>query len=143
MKLHNYLDQLLGSKSSISVLRTLMQHKGKIFTIRRLAREASVSHPQVSDTVTKLERLGVVQVQPIGRSHQVTLNEEIYVLKDIVEPMFMAEEQTYNQMIHFLKNYLSTKKSLEPQFLEVLQEAKKKRTVTLMLSSYPTILTVP
>ena len=110
MKLHGYLDQLLGSKSSISVLRTLVQYKGKVFTIRRLAREANVSHPSVSETVAKLESFGVVQIQPIGRSHQVTLNEKSYVLKNIVEPMFMAEKQTFNQMIRFLKNHISTKK---------------------------------
>ena len=110
MKLHGYLNQLLGSKSSIGVLRTLIQYKGKVFTIRRLAREAGVSHPRVSKTVAKLENLGVVQIQPIGRSHQVTLNENSYVLKNIAEPLFMAEKQTFNQMIYFLKNHLSTKK---------------------------------
>ena len=105
-----YLDQLLGSKSSISVLRTLVRYKGKTFTIRRLAREAGVSHPKVSKTVTKLENLGIVQIQPIGRSHQVTLNEKSYVLKNIVEPMLVAEDHTFDQVIHFLKNHLSTKK---------------------------------
>ena len=110
MKLHNYLEQLLGSKSSIRILRTLARYKGKIFTIRRLAREAGVSHPGASDTVAKLESLGVVQIQPIGRSHQVTLNERSHVLKNIVEPMFAAEEQTFNQMLHCLKNHLDTEK---------------------------------
>ena len=82
MKLHGYLDQLLGSKSSISTLRTLVRYKDKAFTIRRLAREAGVSHPKVSETVAKLENLGVAQIQPIGRSHQVTLNEKSYTAED-------------------------------------------------------------
>ena len=110
MKLHGYLGQLLGSESSISVLRALVRYKGKIFTIRGLAREAGVSHPSVSETVAKLESFGVVQIQPIGRSHQVTLNGKSHVLKKIVEPMFMAEEQTIDQVIRFLKNHLSTEK---------------------------------
>lgn len=109
MKLHGYLEQLLGSKPSIRILRILVRYKGKIFTIRRLAREAGVSHPKTSDTVTRLENLGVVQIQPIGRSHQVTLNEKSHILKKIVEPMLMAEEQTFDQVIISLKNHLGVK----------------------------------
>lgn len=109
MKLHGYLEQLLGSKPSISILRTLVRRKGKIFTIRRLAREAGVSHPMASETVARLENLGVVQIQPIGRSHQVTLNEKSHILKKIIEPMFMAEEQTFDQVISSLKNHLDVR----------------------------------
>lgn len=109
MQLHVYLEQLLGSKPSIKILRTLVRYKGRIFTIRKLAREAGISHPNASDTVTRLEHLGIVHMQPIGRSHQVTLNERNHILKKIVEPMFMAEEQTFDQMIISLKNHLSIK----------------------------------
>ena len=110
MKLHNYLEQLLGNKVSISVLRTLVRYKGKIFTIRRLAYDAGVSHPGVSETVGELEKLGVVQIQPIGRSHQVSLNEKSHLLKKIIEPILVAEEQTFDQVILILKKHLSTKK---------------------------------
>jgi predicted nucleotidyltransferase len=110
MKLHQYLEKALGNKVSINVLRTLVQYKGKIFTIRRLARDAGVSHPGVSETVNDLEKLGIVQIQPVGRSHQVSLNEKSYVLKKIIEPMFMAEKQTFDQVISILKKHLSTKK---------------------------------
>ncbi|KEQ55688.1 hypothetical protein AAA799N04_01931, partial [Marine Group I thaumarchaeote SCGC AAA799-N04] len=40
MKLHQYLEKALGNKVTISVLRTLVRYKGKIFTIRRLAQDA-------------------------------------------------------------------------------------------------------
>ena len=110
MKLHEYLEKTLGNKVSISVLRTLIRYKSKIFTIRRLAHDAGVSHPGVSETVDKLEKLGVVQIQPVGRSHQVSLNEKSYVLKKIIEPMFIAEKQTFDQVILILKKHLSTKK---------------------------------
>lgn len=110
MKLHKYLEQVLGNKVSIRVLRVLVQYKGKIFTIRRLAHDAGVSHPGVSETISELEKLGVVQIQPIGRSHQVSLNEKSYILKKIIEPMFIAEKQTFDQVISILKKHVSTKK---------------------------------
>ncbi len=110
MKLHEYLEKALGNKVTIRVLRTLVRYKGKIFTIRRLAQDAGASHPGVSETVDDLEKLGIVQIQPVGRSHQVSLNEKSYVLKKIIEPMFMAEKQTLDQVILILKKHLSTKK---------------------------------
>jgi len=58
MKLHGYLEQMVGDKVSVSVLRALIRYKGKIFTIRGLARDAGAPHPKVSETVGELERLG-------------------------------------------------------------------------------------
>ena len=110
MKLHEYLEQVLGNKISISVLRVLVHHKGKIFTIRRLAEDAGASHPEVSTTVEELEKFGIVQIQPVGRAHQVSLNEKSYVLNEIVEPILKAEEKTLDKVILVLKDYLSTKK---------------------------------
>jgi len=110
MKLHGYLEQMVGNRVSISVLRALIRYRGKIFTIRGLARDAGASHPRVSETVGELERLGIVQVQPVGRSHQVSLNEKSHVLKKIIEPMFAAEGQTFDQVVLILKRHLSMKK---------------------------------
>ncbi len=110
MKLHIYLEQLLGGAAPIRVLRTLIQYKGKTFTIRGLARDASVSHPCASGTVEKLEKFGIVQTQTVGRSHQVLLNEQSYILKKIIEPMLAAEEQTFVQAVSTLKKHLGTKK---------------------------------
>lgn len=86
------------------------RYRDKIFTIRRLARVAGVLHPNASETVVRLENLDVVQIQPIGRSHQVTLNKKSHVLGKIVEPMLMTEEQTFDQMINSFKIHLSTKR---------------------------------
>ncbi|MDE1728928.1 MAG: hypothetical protein KGH81_07110, partial [Thaumarchaeota archaeon] len=66
MKLHKYLEQVLGNKIAISTLRVLVHYKGRIFTIRSLAQDAGASHPEVSATVAELEKFGVVQVQPVG-----------------------------------------------------------------------------
>jgi predicted nucleotidyltransferase len=110
MKLHEYLEHLLGNKIAISILRVLINNKGKIFTIRRLAENAGASHPEVSTTVTELERFGIVQIQPVGRAHQISLNEKSYLLNEIIEPMFKSEKKTLDKVILILKEYLDTKK---------------------------------
>lgn len=126
MKLYGYLELLLGNKVSISVLRALVHHKGKIFTIRRLAEDAGVSHPGVSVTVGELEKFGIVQIQPIGRSHQVSLNEKSHVLNAIIEPIFKAEEKTLDHIILILKNHLSTKKIISAAIFGSVSRGEEK-----------------
>lgn len=110
MRLHNYLEQVIGNKIAISVLRALVRYKGKIYTVRGLAEDARASHPEVSKTLNELEKFGIVQIQPVGRAYQVSLNEKSYVLSKIIKPILKAEEKTLDEVISILKSHLSTKK---------------------------------
>ena len=126
MKLHKYLEQALGNKISIRVLRVLVDHKGKIFTIRRLAEDAGASHPEVSATIDELEKFGIVQIQPVGRAHQISLNEKSYVLKEVIEPILKAEKKTRDKVILVLKNYLDTKKIISTAIFGSVSKGEEK-----------------
>lgn len=110
MRLHNYLEQVIGNKIAISVLRALVRYKGKIYTVRGLAEDARASHPEVSKTLNELEKFGIVQIHPVGRAYQVSLNEKSYVLSKIIKPILKAEEKTLDEVILILKSHLNTKK---------------------------------
>lgn len=110
MVFHQYLEQILGNKASISILRTLYRYKGKVFTVRGLADSANVSVNETALTVERLEKFGIVKIQPVGRAYQVTLNDKSYVLNKIMEPAFLAESKTLDDLILVLKKHLTTKK---------------------------------
>lgn len=110
MKLHKYLEQVLGNKGSISILRALVDHKGRVFTIRRLAEDAGISHTEAASTIEDLENLGIVQVQPVGKAHQISLNKKSYVLNKIIEPIFKVEQNSLQDVISILKKNLISKK---------------------------------
>jgi len=110
MALHDYVDEIVGGKASIRVLKTLVRYRGKVFTIRELARTSGLSHPEVSLVVRELERKGVVRLQPIGRAHQVTLNEESYILKSIVEPLIAAETNTLKALVSTVGPFFKDKR---------------------------------
>jgi len=112
MKLHAYLEQVLGTKAGISILRSLVRYRGKIFTVRGLARDSDVSSVEASRTIEQLEQYGIVKVQPVGRAYQVFLNEHSYVLNKIVKPILIAEEKTLSELITILKKHLTSKKIL-------------------------------
>lgn len=126
MKLHKYLEQVLGNKIAISTLRVLVHYKGRIFTIRSLAQDAGASHPEVSATIAELEKFGIVQVQPVGRAHQISLNKKSYVLNEIIEPILQAEEKTIIKIISILKGHLNTKKIISSVIFGSISRGKEK-----------------
>lgn len=109
MALHDYVAEVIGSKASIRVLKALVRYRGKVFTIRELAKTAGISHPEVSTVVKELESRGVVRLQPVGRAQQVILNEESYVLKSIIEPLIAAEGNTLSSLVSAIRPFFKEK----------------------------------
>src|SRR5487761_1328508 len=107
MKFHHYLEELFRSGVSISLVRALVKHKGKVFTIRELARTANVSSAEAAVVVERLEKLGIISIQPVGRSHQVLLNERSYILNKIMRQIIKAEDQTLDELQSILKKHLN------------------------------------
>jgi len=110
MKFHGYLEQLFSGKVSISLVRALLTYRGKIFTIRGLAKAANVSPAEAALVAEKLKERGIIRIQPVGRSYQVLLNEKSYVLNNIAKQAILAEEKTLGVLISVLKKNLDNKK---------------------------------
>lgn len=110
MLLHRYLEQVLGNKTVITLLRTMITYRGKIFTVRGLADEANVSTNETALIVHDLEKMGIIKIQPIGRAYHLELNEKSYLLSEIIEPAINAEKNTMNELIQVLRKYFNTKK---------------------------------
>ncbi|MDE1766185.1 MAG: nucleotidyltransferase domain-containing protein [Thaumarchaeota archaeon] len=110
MLLHRYLEETLGNKISIVLLRTMINYKGKIFTVRGLAKQAKISVNETALTVHHLEKLGIIKIQPVGNAYQLELNEESYILNKLVEPVIMAEKRTVLELVNLLRQHLDTSK---------------------------------
>jgi predicted nucleotidyltransferase len=110
MLFHRYLEETIGNKSALSMLRAMIRRRGMIFTVRRLAEEAKISINECALTTQHLERVGIINIQPIGKAYHLTLNEKSYILNQIIRPTFVAEKNTMRQLIQTLKKYLTAKK---------------------------------
>ncbi|MGI0047059.1 MAG: nucleotidyltransferase domain-containing protein [Nitrosotalea sp.] len=140
MKFHKYLEQLLGNKAAISVLRALFEYKGMVFTVRRLAETANISHTEANQTIDRLEKLGIVKVQPVGKAYRLSLNDKSYALNKIVGPIFIAENKTLETLAQVLKKHLDTKKIISSAvFGSVAREEEKEDSDIdlLVISDYP------
>ncbi len=138
MKLHAYLEQLIGNKTTISLVRALLNHRRKIFTVRSLAETAQVSASEASLVVKQLEEAGVVKIQLVGRSFLVTLNEESFVLQRIIKPVIDAERETIGELIKLLRRSFSSQKSVISVYLfgsVARREEKKDSDIDILVVS--------
>ena len=126
MLLHRYLEQVLGNKTVITLLRTMITYRGKIFTVRGLADEANVSTNETALIVHDLEKMGIIKIQPIGRAYHLEINEKSYLLSEIIEPAINAEKNTMNELIQVLKKYFDTKKIITAVIFGSVASAKEK-----------------
>jgi len=128
MGLHEYVGQILGSKVAIGVLKTLLRYKGKVFSVRELARVSGFSHPRVSKVVKELERAGIVSLQPVGRAYQIILNEESYVLNSVIKPVFRAEQETVKSLISTIRPFFKNKKIVSVAIFGSVARGLERRT---------------
>ena len=126
MLLHRYLEQVLGNKTVITLLRTMITYRGKIFTVRGLADEANVSTNETALVVHDLEKMGIIKIQPIGRAYHLELNEKSYILNEIIEPAINAEKNTLNELIQVLRKCLDTKKIITAAIFGSVVSAEEK-----------------
>ena len=111
MQLHGYLEALIGSRTSINLMRALINHPGRVFTVRKLAEAAKVSASEAAIYVQQLEKFGVLNIQPVGRAYLLSLNDQSYILNHIFKPMIKAETQTLDELISILRDNLGDTKA--------------------------------
>jgi len=126
MLLHRYLERVLGNRVSISLLRTMIRYRGKIFTIRGLAEQAKVSPNETALVIHDLEELGIVKIQPIGRAYHLELNEKSYILNKIIEPIVDAEKNTIDELLQILRKHLDTKKIISAAIFGSVAKGEEK-----------------
>jgi predicted nucleotidyltransferase len=110
MKFHSYAEGLFRSQVSISLIRALLKFKGRIFTVRSLAKASEVSPAEAALVAKRLEEIGVIRLEPVGKSYQVLLNERNYVLNKIMKQIIIAEENTFGELLAVLKRNLDDPK---------------------------------
>ncbi|MHB8602580.1 MAG: nucleotidyltransferase domain-containing protein [Nitrosotalea sp.] len=104
------MEEVLGNKVGITLLRTMIKYQGKIFTVRGLAEEAKVTPNEAALTIHDLERFGIIKIQPVGRAYQLELNKKSYILNKIIEPIIKSEKNTLDELLAILKKHLDSKK---------------------------------
>ncbi len=105
MVIYRVLDEVFRSWSSTAVLRALLDTTTGC-TGNETARRSGMHPRSALKALTSLEELGLVRRQRGGRDHLFTLNRSHYLVQNVVERIFMAEQNYYNEIIEMLASLL-------------------------------------
>jgi len=91
MKYSKALDDLLGQKSKLKILRHLSNTKMEM-SGRQIASEIGMSPWVCHQALKELSAQGVVLMRNVGNTHLFRINERNYLVAEVLMPLFEAEE---------------------------------------------------
>lgn len=101
MLLDRPLDEILGQSSKVKILRFLVKSQAQL-NGREIAKNVGLSHVKVHAALKDLFKHGVVSVRSVGKSLVYWLNEEHFLVKEIIRPMFEKESDTFGHIIRII-----------------------------------------
>lgn len=86
------IDEILGSRSRIAVLRVL-RGVGVPLNASQIAARTKLTRPAVASVLADFAGMGIVQSSSAGRANVHTLIRDNLLVTQIIEPLFAAEEE--------------------------------------------------
>ena len=102
MKIANPLDKILDNEAKVRILRFLIKTNAQ-WNGRQIAREIGVTPATAHKALHGLHKEGVLILRNVGKTHVYSLNEDSYVVSDLLRPLFDREEKTLSSIISMIR----------------------------------------
>jgi predicted nucleotidyltransferase len=99
MRFKNFLEEVLGSKTKVKVLRVFAKFPAKEFIEDELERLLKIPHQSIAYALKDLVNYQVINIRQIGKSRIYTLNQDNYISKEILAPVFRGEEKALDELV--------------------------------------------
>lgn len=101
MLLDRPLDNILGQYSKVKILRFLIKSQAQL-NGREIAKNVGLSHVKAHTALKDLTKNGVVNMRSVGSSLVYWLNEEHFLVKEIIRPAFEKEEDIFCHIVRII-----------------------------------------
>jgi predicted nucleotidyltransferase len=108
MRFHEPLDDILGSRIKVRILRILHRTRGQ-FTGRELSRLVGYSPTHTISTLRDLESEGLVLSQRAGKTDLFSLNERSPAVSGVLDPIFEWEQNLFSDLASIFDKALGKK----------------------------------
>ena len=108
MRIHEPLNEILNSETKVKILRFLYRNDME-WSGRRIAREIQISPATSHKALQELYSEGVLLLRNVGRTYLYQLNENNYVAKELLHPLFKKEERLLKVISRLLRDEFSEK----------------------------------
>ena len=102
MRINRPLDKVLNNEIKIQALRIFSQGRGEM-SGRQIARMTGVTPKTAHEILQGLLREGVLAMRVVGKTHLFRLNEEQVVVKDVLRPLFAAENTLSERLFDIIR----------------------------------------
>ena len=103
MKVTNPLDRILDNEVKIRILRFLCKTGAK-WNGRQIAKEVGMSPATAHKALQALNAEGILLLQNIGKTHLYELNEDNYLVRNLLKPLFGKEDKIYDNIFTVIKS---------------------------------------
>jgi len=117
MRVNNPLDNILNSEIKVRALRIFCRTGGDV-NGRQMARMIGVTPKTAHEILQDLLKEGVLAMHPVGRTYLFSLNEGRVVVKDVLKPLFAAEDVLIESLLNSISRAIK-KSSLKEDVLSV------------------------
>lgn len=93
------IDQILGKKNNIRVLRYLIKHKDWEFNITELSKDLGMNKGILSRLIKKLGEDNLIKINRKGKIVLFKINKENLIIKKLIIPLFRLEENLFDLYI--------------------------------------------
>lgn len=108
MRIHEPLNKILNNETKVKVLRFLYRNDME-WSGRRIAREVQISPATCHKALGELYSEGILLLRNVGRTYLYQLNEDNYVAKELLHPLFKKEERLLRIISRLLRDEFSEK----------------------------------
>src|SRR5207247_4530687 len=98
MRFHHVLDDVLGRRSSVRLLRFLIRAGGE-HSGRDLARLVGLDHKTCHDALRELAEQGIIAARRIGTATAYSLKQDHPLVQEILRPAFENEETLIERFV--------------------------------------------
>jgi len=112
MKFHNVLDEIIGNRTKVKLLRAFFNYPEKDFTESELQRIAGIPQASVHRNVKSLLMNGTLDRKRIGKANLYSLNKE-HILYTILQNIFEDEKNLLSELKKSLKGSIESLSRIE------------------------------
>lgn len=105
------LNAIFGQVSKVKILRFLVQSQAQA-NGREIAKNVGLSHVKAHTALKDLTRQGVVNMRSVGSSLVYWLNEEHFLVREIIRPAFEKEAGLFEYVCRIILKEISPPKPL-------------------------------
>lgn len=105
------LEDVLGSKNKIKIIRFLLKRKNWEFNITELSKDLGINKGNISNLVKELEKNDILTVNKKGKILLFKLTDN-FLVRNILEPLFNKESSFFEQYTNKIKNVCKTDKNI-------------------------------